>query len=266
MSFIKCALFDIDGTLINRGQQFINPEVVAAIRTLQAKGIAVVIATGRAYYFILESVRKDLGADFVVTINGGCTLSGDGKVIAQTLMDLDDVNLLVKKSREDGFAIGFKCEDAVYVANDYPRFLKDYLHGFTQSNVLIDYTSHDVFLKDGPKPMGAFAFGDVETLLDLNQQLHETRIVIAHDTAVDIFSTKAGKESALEQVLSSLNTTWEHTIAFGDSANDINMLKKAAIGVAMGNGSDDCKAAADYVTTSVTEDGIVTALKHFDLI
>ena len=44
------------------------------------------------------------------------------------------------------------------------------------------------------------------------------------------------------------------------------MLKKAKIGVAMGQGNDEAKAAADYITTPVTEDGIMNALKHFNLI
>ena len=44
------------------------------------------------------------------------------------------------------------------------------------------------------------------------------------------------------------------------------MLKFAGIGVAMGNAGDSVKAAADYVTDSVDEDGIENALRHFRLI
>ena len=55
-------------------------------------------------------------------------------------------------------------------------------------------------------------------------------------------------------------------MAFGDGGNDIEMLRYAGIGVAMGNADDAVKAAADYVTTSVDDDGIMNALKHFGLI
>ena len=58
----------------------------------------------------------------------------------------------------------------------------------------------------------------------------------------------------------------EEIMAFGDGENDIDMLKFAGIGVAMGNASDEVKAAADYVTDSVDADGIAKALKHFGLI
>ena len=55
-------------------------------------------------------------------------------------------------------------------------------------------------------------------------------------------------------------------MAFGDAENDVEMLEYAAIGVAMGNGKEAAKTAADYVTASVEEDGIEKALKYYDLI
>ena len=58
----------------------------------------------------------------------------------------------------------------------------------------------------------------------------------------------------------------EDTIAIGDGGNDVSMLGYAGIGIAMGNATDEVKAHADYVTTSVDEDGIYNALKHFNLI
>ena len=55
-------------------------------------------------------------------------------------------------------------------------------------------------------------------------------------------------------------------MAFGDGGNDISIIRQAGIGVAMGNAGDDVKAVADYVTTSVDDDGIANALKHFGVI
>ena len=55
-------------------------------------------------------------------------------------------------------------------------------------------------------------------------------------------------------------------MAFGDGGNDIAMLQHAGVGVAMGNAMDEVKKAADFVTTSVDEDGIVNALRHFGLL
>ncbi|MBQ2858013.1 MAG: HAD hydrolase family protein, partial [Bacteroidaceae bacterium] len=46
----------------------------------------------------------------------------------------------------------------------------------------------------------------------------------------------------------------------------IGMLRHAGIGVAMGNANEEVKASADYITTSVDEDGIYHAMKHFGII
>ena len=56
------------------------------------------------------------------------------------------------------------------------------------------------------------------------------------------------------------------TMAFGDGGNDISIIRRAGTGVAMGNAGDNVKAAADYVTTSVDDDGVMNALVHFGVI
>lgn len=55
-------------------------------------------------------------------------------------------------------------------------------------------------------------------------------------------------------------------MSFGDGGNDSGMLAHAGIGVAMGNATDAVKQHADYVTSSVDEDGIANALRHFSII
>ena len=56
------------------------------------------------------------------------------------------------------------------------------------------------------------------------------------------------------------------SISLNDGGNDISMLKYVGTGVAMGNAKDNVKAIADYITDSVQEDGIVSALKHFEIL
>ena len=56
------------------------------------------------------------------------------------------------------------------------------------------------------------------------------------------------------------------SLAFGDGGNYTSMIRTARIGIAMGNAIDSLKAEADYVTTTVDDNGIRNALKHFELI
>ena len=83
---------------------------------------------------------------------------------------------------------------------------------------------------------------------------------------MDILAEDGGKVSGIKEYIKRLGIDQSETMAFGDAENDIEMLEFAAIGVAMGNGKDEVKAVADYVTASVDEDGIEKALKHYDLI
>ena len=56
------------------------------------------------------------------------------------------------------------------------------------------------------------------------------------------------------------------TMAFGDGGNDIEMLRFAGVGVAMGNAGEEVRLAADYVTDDVDHDGIQNALRRFGVI
>ena len=71
---------------------------------------------------------------------------------------------------------------------------------------------------------------------------------------------------SFDAVIAHFGIKLEETMAFGDGGNDIDMLKHAGIGVAMGNAGDNVKEIADYITTSVDDDGITNALKHFNVI
>ena len=82
----------------------------------------------------------------------------------------------------------------------------------------------------------------------------------------DIYSTGNDKTTTIESVLKRLGISWAETMAFGDGENDIPMLVKAGVGVAVANAKDNVKAAADYIAPSVDEDGVAEALRHFSVI
>ena len=82
----------------------------------------------------------------------------------------------------------------------------------------------------------------------------------------DVTAKGDTKQKGIDEIIRYFDIKLEETMAFGDGGNDISMLRHAAIGVAMGNANDDVKETADYITTSVDEDGIQKALKHFGII
>ena len=82
----------------------------------------------------------------------------------------------------------------------------------------------------------------------------------------DITAKGNTKQKGIDEIINHFGIRLEETMAFGDGGNDVSMLRHAAIGVAMGNAVDEVKEHANYITTSVDEDGVANALKHFSII
>jgi len=74
------------------------------------------------------------------------------------------------------------------------------------------------------------------------------------------------KGSAVLEMMRILGKETKDSFGFGDSENDIEMLRQCGTGIAMGNADPLTKAAADYVTTDIDEDGILNAMEYFGLI
>ena len=82
----------------------------------------------------------------------------------------------------------------------------------------------------------------------------------------DVNPAGISKATGLVRICSLLGIETTQTIAFGDDRNDLEMIETAGIGVAMENGMQAVKNAADYVTASSDKLGVVLALQHFKLI
>ena len=81
----------------------------------------------------------------------------------------------------------------------------------------------------------------------------------------DITATNANKGNGLLDIISHEGISIDETMAFGDGGNDLSIIEKAGLSVAMGNANQALKEVADYVTSSVDEDGVYNAMKRFVL-
>ena len=86
------------------------------------------------------------------------------------------------------------------------------------------------------------------------------------DIFADINLSGIDKGTAIQEYAAYRGVDLSEVIAFGDGENDLPMLQKAGIGVAMGTASERIRSQADYVTVTVDADGIANALRHFRLI
>jgi len=255
----QAIFFDIDGTLVCFKTHSIPSSAKTAINQLREKGIKVIISTGRSFREIDN--LEDLEFDGFITANGSCCYDSTGKLIAQHLISRESLDKIALYLEEKPFPCAFMTNKGKFV-----NFIDDKVLSLCQLvnlpvppvksvSELIEY---EVFQMD--------VVIDMECEVELLNILTDCDGRRWHPDFTDINAKNCNKASGMDSFLTHFGINLEHTMAFGDGGNDIPMLKHAAISVAMGNASDEVKAAADYVTDSVEKDGIINALKHFNIL
>jgi hydroxymethylpyrimidine pyrophosphatase-like HAD family hydrolase len=93
--------------------------------------------------------------------------------------------------------------------------------------------------------------------------LHGTDYVVGWTAWMDLSPVGVSKASGLQHVCDKLGLGADEVLAIGDGRNDIEMLRWAGRGVAMGQSVDEVKAAADHVTASVNDEGAAVELSRW---
>lgn len=265
MENIQLFVFDIDGTLIEHKSNQVSVSTQQAIQQLKSAGKEVLIATGRAFYFIPRVVKDVVNPDYYVCINGQCLLDKNGQFLKRYDLEKEEVFRLTEWCIDNKIAVGLKMADAVEVYYNFDEFIKTYVKGQDYRKILRDQTGKNVRLSQ-ELPMGMFLIGDDDLVLSIKDGYKSLSITRSYAHAFDVFAKGDGKSRAIEHVLEELQINWSNVMVFGDGENDIDMIQKAQIGVVMGNAQVDVQSHGDFVTKSVGEDGIVFALKHFNLL
>jgi Cof subfamily protein (haloacid dehalogenase superfamily) len=259
----KALFFDIDGTLVSFQTHVIPASTIEALTLAHEKGIQIFIATGRPTLIInnLGELQSRGLIDGYITMNGGYCYVGDQIIYKSSISDKD-----VK-------TIADFCQE-----NDYPCiFIGEHDASVCQPNDLLRYIFYEhLGVKEFPEESFEKAtqrevyqmtpFFNPEQEKEILPHVKECEFGRWHPAFVDITALGNTKQNGIDEFIKHFGFTLEETMAFGDGGNDIGMLRHAGIGIAMGNANDEVKAAADYVTDSVDEDGIFKALKHFGII
>ena len=120
-----------------------------------------------------------------------------------------------------------------------------------------------------PHPVGEYTGGEIymATVYAREQmRIGALRADRWHDWAFDTYPDGGGKARGMKEFCQKYRIDIRDTIAFGDAENDVEMIRQAGLGIAMGNAYESVKEAAEYVTTDAAENGIINALEHFDLL
>lgn len=258
----KALFFDIDGTLVSFKTHSVPSSTVEALKITKSKGIKVYISTGRPVQLInnIDSVKHLI--DGYMTTNGACCFIGD-KIVRVTPVSPEDVNVFMDASNKMGFSCILVGTNGISALNPDEK-LKRVFKGMLD----IDYEKMEQPLSETLKSpiIQITPFISVDTERKIFKSLNSCTTARWHPEFSDVTSRLADKGQGLEAMAKATGIEIEETMAFGDGGNDIPILRRAGIGVAMGNALDNVKAAADYVTSSIDDDGVSNALEHFGII
>ena len=254
--------FDIDGTLVSFKTHEIPPSTILALTQAKANGSRVYIATGRPPIIITNLGAIEHLIDGYITTNGALNYVGNQLVSTQPIVR-EDVLTCVEDSKAKGYGliiVGRKDVAVLDPKGDVDRIFRQMLavENLDQDSPL------DIVLQQDILQLTAFFPADCEP--QLMARLPQCVSGRWHPAFTDITANGADKGKGILAIARHEGFDPIHTIAFGDGGNDISMILQAGIGIAMGNAIDDLKNQADYVTTSVDDNGILNALRHFKVI
>ncbi len=261
---IKALFFDIDGTLVSFRTHAIPASTVRAIEAAKAKGLSIFIATGRPFAIInnLNALEERRLIDGYITMNGAYCFAGN-ETIYKGAMHPHDTHALMDFCLRKGRAIIVVHEKSLCVCRP-DDLVRQIFHEFLHVDVLSVASPEEALQRGDIYQMTPFI--TLEEEREIAPSITRSEIGRWHPAFADITGRGNTKQHGIDQIISRFHIKLEETMAFGDGGNDMSMLRHAGIGVAMGNAVDEVKAAARYVTTSVDDDGVALALRHFGII
>ncbi|HLR58362.1 MAG TPA: HAD family hydrolase [Beutenbergiaceae bacterium] len=252
---------DIDGTILGHDGS-LSQAMIDAVHALIDEGTHVVLSTGRSIPAVTPIIDAlGLPPGWAICSNGAVTIryeSADDYEIEDVVTF--DPGPTLRKMREHAPDALFAVEDVgtgFKLSHEFPMGELSGKHIIVPFEELCDTAASRVTVRDPQKSAADFHE------LVRRSGLHGVSYAVGWTAWLDISPEGVSKASALDVVRQRLRVEPGATLAAGDGHNDIEMLGWAEYGIAMGDADDTTRAAADYVTGPVREDGLVPVLRSF---
>jgi Cof subfamily protein (haloacid dehalogenase superfamily) len=264
MTKTKKAIFlDIDGTLIAHGKTYPAPEVIDQIQLSRKAGHLVFFNTGRSLGNIPSRLTQAAWIDGIVAGGGAQVQLVDSaeeknrklKTIYHKWIEPELLRRICAHFFKTGVWCFFEGEENIYALNreEFSLPIVDPLLVEKEDDFLTKYKGvfiSKITMKGKTTKEEKQLFGDSFQLID-QRDYHEGLI------------KGESKSKGMGIVLEATGISRENSIAIGDSANDLDMIRYAGTGIAMGNATDELKAAASYISADVDHYGAAEALKKY---
>lgn len=246
MNEIKMIVTDMDGTLLN-SEKKISAFTKEVLQKKQSEGVIVAFATARPYRFIVP-MFEDFMPD-AVSAHNGAALYHDGKVIARHGIPPEESMTIITnlRSKFGNISLSIELDDTIYTNSyllpewDEPDSIKSDFSDLP--NIPADKI---IVYKDVIERAGA----------DRSFLTESTYLQVIEGIMGAVLHKDATKWRTVQDFSRIFDIPMENIACFGDDLNDMEMIEKAGIGVAMENALDEVKAKADYICGHNDEDGL----------
>ncbi|SDM38354.1 hypothetical protein SAMN04488502_104102 [Dendrosporobacter quercicolus] len=263
---MKLVVLDLDGTLLDEKKE-IPPQTMQTIRNVQEKGIAVTLASSRPLCSMLPYARA-LQLDLPLIAHSGAIITGAaGSGIRQRQpLNPPSARLAIELLEKHEYYIKAYCDDILYVQEAIAETIKySQLYGVPYREV---GKNNLTGLPEIPIRLMMFDRDSrrIERIPELLGDLRHD-FSFANDTeyGLEMVDCSVNKGNAVKLLCDELGLEMREVMAIGNEGNDVEMIKMAGLGIAMGNACTELKRVAAAVTKSNIESGVEYALKKYIL-
>lgn len=272
----KYVFLDIDGTLVGYNAE-IPDSAITAIRKAQKNGHKMIIASGRSLGIIYPKLLETISFDGIIASGGAEIIAGE-ETVFESIISRKDMEFAVGYFRREGIHFVALSGDTLFAEKSFVEDTVPMLFELGFDRKLIEGAWGNPRIVDSilnaekvQKFLFFFSPHDKEKLsLDLEGRFHITDYSVGKVNTDTLFGemnlSGVNKATAIERFMEYSGAPIQDTVAIGDSGNDIEMIRLAGVGVAMGNATEEIKYAADFVTTAVDDNGIYNAFLKLGLI
>ncbi|GKV56492.1 haloacid dehalogenase [Sporosarcina sp. NCCP-2222] len=254
----KIIFFDVDGTLIDYQTGEVSVATQSAICQLKKNNYVLVAATGRPLSMCLD--LETLGIDAFITANGAYVKYRD-EVIFKSVLSQETVTSIHQFAERSGHSLTYFTETLT-------------MNGIRNENTLTalrETLSLDTFPEQDDLAIHKeiylmCLYGNQDTIQLYEKEFPALRFQQWHPKIANVLQNEVSKSIAAKHVLEYFQLQPYEAIAFGDGENDIDLFRLVGLSVAMGNGHENLKRVADFVTKNCADEGIEYALKTLKLI
>lgn len=265
----KIITLDLDGTLTNSKKEITKPTLDALIQ-IQELGYKVILASGRPTPGVMPLARElnlDKYGSYILSFNGAKIINCKTmETIYQKILPTNVIPELYNFAVKHNVSIVAHADNIMYSGNGVNKYAKmeseivglplEVVDDFINH---IDFPVHKLLITAEPDDLNSIE-------KEIKDYYHDyLSIYRSEPFFLEVMPSGINKAHSLMKLLSSIGMTKDEMICCGDGFNDISMIEFAGLGVAMENAQDVVKEAADYITLSNDDDGILHVIQKFML-